>query len=249
MSKIFEIGLRPILSNADLPRLTKYVYNPYTYLLPYTLTEFTQQFEPINRCFFNFTDVLYYVTDDELLDLSKKMNIGLIGTFTMHLIEQGNYYLTFVEELGEVKIKKGRNISMQVIGNTSIYEHETRFIELINNDKTYIGNGDNIIEITKERAFVYKDDKQKSKYYICGVLMKVPTKTGSIVPSLQLHNQKQQLQEEAMQLNIDYNAVEAQTMLSVSRNPNVTTLTVFANLMSGGKRYGTEKTPCHKKRF
>jgi hypothetical protein len=193
-SCITDICLRPILDSTDQERIANYEFNVFTRLLPLTFEQFVSKVgKDINKCFFNFTDLLYYIDDSTLLEVNKYMNYEVYGTFTMHLVRYDNYTICFKEPLGSVEIGYDKLMRMQVIGNISIYKHPNRFNELINNNRIYIGQGDNILEVSKEYEFDY--DKN---FYICGTLKRVLNPETSIVSSIRFDhiNENEELDED-----------------------------------------------------
>jgi hypothetical protein len=197
-SCIADVCLRPVLDSTDQERIVNYEFNVFTILSPLTFEQFIDKVgNDINKCFFNFTDTLYYIDDEAILKVNKKMDYVIYGTFTMHLVRYGKYVISFKNPLGEVHIGEDHLMRMQVIGNPSIYKHSNRFNELLNNNRTYIGEGTNIVEISKEYEFNYDNN-----FYICGTIKRVLNTKTSIVPSLRFphYHENNDLKDEVKNL-------------------------------------------------
>jgi hypothetical protein len=136
-SLVARVALRPILDVQDRLRSNKFVPKVPTITLDMTLQEFAGKNEKLLRdknVVFNFTDVIYYIDDYNLVSVAEKMHDGVIAFGTLHIFK-----FTVDDEFQElmnlgVITQEEHTINMKVVGNETTYQHQPRFSLLLNMD-------------------------------------------------------------------------------------------------------------------
>jgi hypothetical protein len=149
---IARLILRPTLDCQDSVRTNKFTMN-YNLILDMTFQQFIgkyyskiKKYKPI----FNFTDVLYYINEVDLIRYTKNMNDGLIGMGTLHIFK--NHSLNTIQNLLDLGIitMSEHQVNMKVIGNETVYKHNVIFSCLKDMDYYNIKAGDYYLNIIKQ---------------------------------------------------------------------------------------------------
>jgi len=126
---IARLILRPILDCQDYIRTNKFdmnlgvIFNLTLQTFMKKYYKFIKKYKPV----FNFTDVLYYISEFELLEFAKYLDYGLIGLGTLHIFK--NHSVNVQQKLVELGIITftENEINMKVMGNETVYRHSNIF--------------------------------------------------------------------------------------------------------------------------
>jgi len=151
---IARIAISPKIHATDFEKHNR-ITNKEVVMLDIKFEQFYQQYkEMLDKwdVIYNFTDVLYYV-DLKTEYFQDKEDIMAVGC--MHIFKY-NGSLRFDQEFGNIN-KVNNQIQMYVYGNTGVYEHESKYEELLKKEMILLDN--------KENRFLYI---KKLFEYDCG---------------------------------------------------------------------------------
>jgi len=101
---IARLILRPTLDSQDYIRTNKFNMN-LGLIFNLTLQQFMEKYYDKIKMYkpvFNFTDVLYYISDYDLLKFVEKLDFGLIGLGTLHIFK--NHSINIKQKIVELVI-------------------------------------------------------------------------------------------------------------------------------------------------
>lgn len=152
---IARVALRPQLDVQDYVRTYKFNAQTPCLVMNLTFQEFLTKYKNQIREYapvFNFTDVLYYISDIELANNLSYFDDGIIGMGTMHIFKQN--ILNPVQELLNLGYitQEQHKIYMKVVGNETTYQHKTRFNVLLNHDNYNIVTPNCVLTIIKQNS-------------------------------------------------------------------------------------------------
>jgi len=141
-------SLQPVLdfgdySRADIRKKLEYQVKQYNRsdidILPDTLQEYTERvypggYERPSDTIFNFTDSIYYISDDDLYWSFKDLDDGTVAVGTLHVFDLKSDGILKVGEdiFGHFTVNsEDQTVCMSVKGNAQSYNHKIRFPELL----------------------------------------------------------------------------------------------------------------------
>lgn len=151
---IARLAISPKIHATDFEKHNR-ITNKEVVMLDIKFEQFYQQYKEMLdkwNVIYNFTDVLYYV-DLKTEYFQDKEDIMAVGC--MHIFKY-NGSLRFDQEFGNIN-KVDNQIQMYVYGNTGLYEHESKYEDLLKKEMILLDN--------KENRFLYI---KKLFEYDCG---------------------------------------------------------------------------------
>lgn len=161
--------LRCELSNEDILRNEKidYTSQPLIQLSNKLVQDFVKDIDT-KDVILNFTDVLYYIRPDELLEIYKDFEYGVVGLFTLHIFTGYTDIKVLNKTYGNViYLEEENSVIMTVNGNFTFYKHRIDYNVLYHTNHMIIaGDKFSIILKVEDRLDL------RATNYVRGVITK-----------------------------------------------------------------------------